>query len=52
MSISKFSENHHYLLVKRNGGGEREAGNINLGHIINAMQCARSTPTYHTVIFF
>lgn len=49
MSISKFSKNHHYLLMKRNGGREREAENINLGHMINPLPWAHPTPTYPTV---
>ena len=47
MSISTFPKNHHhYLLMKRSGGREREAENTNLGHTINPLPWA---PTYPTV---
>lgn len=38
MSISTFpKDHHHYLLMKRSGGREREAENINLGHTVNPL---------------
>ena len=50
MSISTFPKNHHhYLLMKRSGGREREAENINLGHTINPLPWAHPAPTYPTV---
>ena len=47
MSISTFpKDHHHYLLMKRSGGREREAENINLGHTVNPLLWAHPPCTH------